>query len=682
MDRRNVYKLPVSGHFMILGKIFGKLTTNRFQFKIEQDTYKFEFVQIMHPKYGWVLGQVYEIETNKDSTIAKCGVIGYKDDDGRVKQLRIPFDQGTEVLRAEDKFIKKVVKLETAKRSAYLGKLDGKDIDVQLDLSKILTKHVSVLAMSGAGKSYTVGVLLEEIMDKKIPLLIIDPHGEYSSLAIPNDDKKDIALMPTFKIKPKGYRRNIVEFGDITINEQCRPLKLSNDISPDELLHLIPGKLSNAQLGLLYSVIKGMNKLNFDNLLFSLEAEEGNLKWNLINIIDYLRSLNIFSENHTSFNELIQSGRASIINLKGIAPEIQEIIVYKLCKDLFEQRKKDKIPPFFMVIEEAHNFAPERSFGEAKSSKILRAIASEGRKFGLGLCAVTQRPARLDKSVISQCSTQIILKVTNPNDVKAIIASVEGITAETGNEVQNLPIGTAIVTGVTEIPLFVNIRPRKTKHGGVAVDILGQPEDKDMFEKIEDFKEKEMLPLIIPRVTPKEISLMSEKKIKQVHTMLIPAFLFRCEEKESKYNLLVEMIDGDIVVDIDSYKKKKLPELQKLSKIELKVLQAAHTLKRFSEVAIRKKTGIGFDTKDVLKSLIEKGFIALNGGDYYVTDAFILSKLLKYGCNNKIQFKSIDFTKKFEKKARLDVVKARLSRFTNVIDQQECFIIQYKPVFE
>jgi len=67
-----------------------------------------------------------------------------------------------------------------------------------------------------------------------------------------------------------------------------------------------------------------------------------------------------------------------------------------------------------MVIEEAHNYCPERNFGEKKSSKILRTIASEGRKFGLGLCVVSQRPARLDKSVLSQCSTQIIMKQQIP----------------------------------------------------------------------------------------------------------------------------------------------------------------------------------------------------------------------------------------------------------------------------
>jgi DNA helicase HerA-like ATPase len=73
----------------------------------------------------------------------------------------------------------------------------------------------------------------------------------------------------------------------------------------------------------------------------------------------------------------------------------------------------DKIPPFMLVVEEAHNFCPERGFEKAISSNIMRTIASEGRKFGLGMMVISQRPARVDKNVISQCNTQIILRVTN-----------------------------------------------------------------------------------------------------------------------------------------------------------------------------------------------------------------------------------------------------------------------------
>src|SRR3989338_1137461 len=160
-------------------------------------------------------------------------------------------------------------------------------------------------------------------------------------------------------------------------------------------MHLLPAKLSSSQIGLLYSALSDVaREADFDQLMMSLQAEENNAKWVLINIIDYLKKLNIFSDVHTSVNELVNVGRCTIINLRGVPTEVQEVIVYKVVSDLFNARKQGMIPPFFLVIEESHNFCPERSYGEAKSSAILRQVIAEGRKFGLGCCLITQRPAR------------------------------------------------------------------------------------------------------------------------------------------------------------------------------------------------------------------------------------------------------------------------------------------------
>ena len=70
-----------------------------------------------------------------------------------------------------------------------------------------------------------------------------------------------------------------------------------------------------------------------------------------------------------------------------------DIIILK--RAFLDARKRGDVPPFFVVVEEAQNFIPERNFGEAKSSKIIRQIASESRKFGIGLCLITQRPSRI-----------------------------------------------------------------------------------------------------------------------------------------------------------------------------------------------------------------------------------------------------------------------------------------------
>lgn len=678
---------------MILGKIFGKVTTKEFKFIASQEVKKFEYIQIYHAVYDYVLAQIIELEKNQDQTTALCQIIGYLDKkDNKVKSLRIPLEPNTEVLLAQDDFIKKLIKLDDNQTSAYMGKLDGKDIDVYIDLKKILTKHLAVLAKSGSGKSYTVGVLLEEIIEKKVPLLIIDPHGEYQSLNIANTNQEEKQSMAKFNITPRSYP--VQEYSDTKINLRARPLKLSDKLTPNELIEMIPIKLSNNQLGLLHNAINETGSCDLSEIIATLNMQETPLKWNIIGAIEQLTKLDLFSPSPTPYHELIKSGSASIINLRGIDPDIQDIIVYKITKDLFELRKKNKIPPFFLVIEEAHNFAPERSFGEKKSSKVIRTIASEGRKFGLGLCVISQRPARIDKSVISQCSTQIIMKVTNPNDLKAITSSVEGITYSTEKEIQNLSIGTALITGITDVPLFVNIRPRKTEHGGHSVDMLtgsqetnnqkSDSEDtKDIFEELNSFQKENILPIISPSISVKDIILMSEKKIKKINKILIPSFLIKCKEKDTTFDILIDRTNNEVITNIDEYQTKKIPALDKLTKKELSILQIAFHKKTITQIDLIKKLGTNIDIKDDLNKLIQKEYIIKKSEiNYEINTKYIFSSLLNCQTFKTIEFQKQSYDLKKEPKYSIDNSIELLQKFTTVIDNSDVFVLKYEIEYE
>jgi hypothetical protein len=155
------------------------------------------------------------------------------------------------------------------------------------------------------------------------------------------------------------------------------------------------------------------------------------------------------------------------------------MIVARLLTDIFEARKRRLISPGMVVVEEAHNYIPERGTGNAASTNIVRTIAAEGRKFGLGLMIISQRPARVDKNVISQCNTQIIMRVTNPNDLKALSKGLEGMTSDLEEEIKRLPAGVAmLVSNEIERPITVNIRPRKSRHGGVSTEIVSREKAK------------------------------------------------------------------------------------------------------------------------------------------------------------------------------------------------------------
>ena len=658
---------------MILGKITGKVTTTNFQFLVEGNARKFEYVQVMHKHFGFVLGQITEIIKDTEKTIAKCSIIGYRDENNALKVLTYPFEPNTEVLIAEDELISKVLGLEGKENNAYVGILEGREkLKVFLDLNKILTKHVNVLAKSGSGKSYNVGVLLEELLERQVPIVILDPHGEYSTLKYPNP--KDKERMQLFEIQPQGYLEQIDEYA----TENAKPLKLnSKNLTSGELIKLLPAKLSPSQQGILYSSLKNLGgKVDFNDLIFELEASEDNsAKWTLINIMEYLKKLDLFSDNPTLPGELVKPNQATIINLKGVAPEVQEIIAYKIVNDLFLERKKNNIPPFFLVVEEAHNFVPERSFGEAKSSAILRQVAAEGRKFGLGLCVISQRPSRVDKSVLSQASTQIILKVTNPNDIRAISNSVEGITSDSEKEIQNLPIGTALVTGVVDTPLFVEIRPRKSKHGGEAVNVFAQPE-KTFEENKEEFK-GDVIQAIPQKYSPEDFKLMHGKEPK---INLIPSILLTCEQNNENFNLLIELIELKVINNIEELTGKSLLSLKidKISPKLQKVLDTAIKLKSFKPADIFGKAGIQFsELFDAMKTLEEKGYIKKQAEEFTLSDSIsFLSEL-----NKSQSYENIDFLKiqgeKLEPKYPIEAVKDFLSKFVDIKNIKDCFIVKY-----
>ncbi|MBS3118032.1 ATP-binding protein [Candidatus Woesearchaeota archaeon] len=659
---------------MILGKIVGKVGTNQFSFIVTGEAKKFQYVQIEHPEGYTVLGQIADIEKEKERQVAHCQVIGYRDKEG-LNQLRVPLEPETEVLRAEDTTITRTLGVEKTKKAAFIGRLNGRrNIPVFIDINKMLTKHVSILAKTGAGKSYTLGVILEELIERNVPILIIDPHGEYTSLKYPNE--KDKGKIDEFGINPVGYKKKIREYSpDIETNPEATPLKLNGkNLGPTEIIHLLPAKLSNAQIGLLYAAVKNLEVLDIDNIILEIEAEDNPAKWTLINILEYIKKLDLFSESPTRISQLIQPGLATIINLKGTPQEVQEVIVYKIIKDLFEERKKGNVPPCFLVTEEAHNYCPERSFKETKSSSIIRQIAAEGRKFGIGLVVVSQRPSRVDKSVLSQCSTQIILKVTNPNDVRAIANSVEGMTQEAEREIKNIPVGTAWVTGIVDTPLLVDIRPRKTSHGGYTVNIFDEEKGKEEIDN-----EKELLPVIEQKITKEDIELIYGKGGK-IQKILIPCLMLTCSKEKEKFNILVNLNTKEIVTDIEKGKGKRIEvNEEQLSPQQQRVADAALALKEFKAAELFEKTGLQFSQiYDSITSLTKKGIFEKVGDRFRLAKSLeTLQNLKEYATFEQVEYKATEYDQKQEKKVDENNIISLLRKFTKVINDKECWLVTY-----
>ncbi len=650
-----------------IGVIEGKTTTSFFSFKTSFDVEKFDFLKVKVNHNGVdkvVLSQIVELTHFGDFVKVDCKVLGFVSSNG-LEAVRIPLKPGSKVFFAEDNIIKKAIKIDSSSVKAYIGKVDKKNIKVFIDLQKLLSKHIAVLAKTGAGKSYTVGVLLEEIMDNKIPLVVIDPHGEYSSMKYPNNNSKDLERFDSFGVKSKSYARQIEEFSVLNIPGVKR-LVLKDSFSSNEILKLLPSKISNSQKSLLYSVLKDKKNFSLNDIISELELLENNNKFSLISLLEGLKNSNLFESSGFSSEEFVKNGKMSIINLKGVEPELQQIIVYKILKDLFNARKLNLIPPAFIVLEEAHNFAPEKNFGEVKSNEIIRLIASEGRKFGLGLAVISQRPARIDKNVLSQVNSQIILKVTNPNDVKAIISSVEGITSEIESEIVSLNIGNAIITGVTDLPLIVNIRPRKSKHGGETESIV-------KVEKKSSFSEE-------LTVIKGNLVFDDSKVVKNVSTFIIPGVLFFLEQNNNEFLVLFELLQGKIVLDVNSFSTASFFTKKDFNSNEVRVLELIKDKDKFDINDLLKEESL-FVVGEALSSLIRKGLLFFENNIYVKRKDAVFENLFEHSNYFDISTENISYDKKFNEQVRVEEIVRKVKEVANVIEYKKINIVYYKPEY-
>lgn len=455
-----------------LGTIYGEVKPTTFKILLTKpNVERGSYIKIRHDIYGWVLARIYSMKRYLDSfeeevNLASAHTVGYKAE-GNILIPKTPFKPEEKVYQADRNLITEILGLNSKKENnIYLGLLEGHDLPVYLDVKKTIGKHTSVLAKTGAGKSYTVAVILEELMKSGMPVVVIDPHGEYGSLRSENDDYDN---MLKYKVTASSYSAKITEYAtNLQVNPNARKLTLNPSFDMMELSDIMPIRLSDTQKSILYDSLRRLEstKYSLDDLIADVSDNPLKAKWKVVSGLESLNESGVFTGDIISPNELVVENHTSIINLRGTEPAIQQLVVAKIARDLFDARRVGKIDEFFFLVEEAHNFCPERGYGGTViSSAILRNIASEGRKFGFFLCAVSQRPARVDKNILSQCSTQIILKVTNPNDLRAISQSIEGFTQGMETEIKQLSIGHALIVGeCVEQPITVDIRVRETKH--------------------------------------------------------------------------------------------------------------------------------------------------------------------------------------------------------------------------
>ncbi|NIO21860.1 MAG: DUF87 domain-containing protein [Candidatus Aenigmarchaeota archaeon] len=427
----------------LIGRVADVFKTNRY-FMRPESVEKYESSKPME--------DIFPV-SNWEYLVADVVPLGVHGKEGMFEEVSFPPSPGTKVHEPDHGILSKFLGLDM--KGLEVGELPYHNIKTRLNLTRLLQKHLAILAISGAGKSYLVSVIIEELLRRKeeegqLATVIVDTHGEYVSFA---ED-------PNYTDRMSVYPGQDIRIG--------LPNLTSHQIS-----EFLP-KLSPAQVRELARLLREMKSekrhFGIDELIKKIEEDEkakSATKDVLISVLYELMETGMFgASDHPSPKELAQQGKVSIVDLSNfISSRKKQMVVAHLARKLFNGRRDSKIPPFLLVLEEAHQFVPETARAEnAISRGIVQTIAREGRKFHASLCLISQRPIQLSTTALSQCNTHIILRVTNPYDLDHIGRSSEGITKDVINQISGLRVGTGLIVGEgVNFPIFVKIRKRKSK---------------------------------------------------------------------------------------------------------------------------------------------------------------------------------------------------------------------------
>lgn len=377
--------------------------------------------------------------------------------------------------------------------------LSNPDVPVYIDLEQAVLRHLAVLAVTGAGKSNTVGVLLERISEKNGTALILDIHGEYSSLRL------------------SGGRVNIIEPvidpSLLDLDELAGLLGIDMD-SAAQMYYLLGVVKDRVDEGW-FSADKGQDEdSDFDSYmrqrkdyLEELEHELDNILKDkeertiygkdtitrLLNRLNLLsrRFRSLFKNNATPLLDMIREHEINVLDLSGLDEDKSDVIIshilYKVLRDRKGDVDRQKLrAPIVIILEEAHLFASRGR--KTRSRYILNRIAREGRKFGVGLWLVSQRPKGLDPDILSQMNNLIILKLVEPEDQAHVQKSSEMLSRELVEYLPALNPGEAIVIGnMTRIPLLVRIDKSRAKMKGQDPPVISSWQKSGSEEKDSPF---------------------------------------------------------------------------------------------------------------------------------------------------------------------------------------------------
>jgi len=382
-----------------------------------------------------------------------------------------------------------------------------KESPVPLDVEAV-PMHIAIFGVTGSGKSFDTGALIERLVSIPVtanrtvsfPMLIIDAHGDYLEYARHRAKGNNLGAVDTVTryVFPDAWRRlraarPVERLEPIGINLDC--------LEPRDLAELVVqyygGAGSELQIHGLERTFIEMQDLgwtslsslftsSYDQLRAHIEAKDTRELHQMAKGA-ILRALSKFKEaedKHQLFSQksplqeekwvdkLTRQGNIALVDFSaegapGVELPMKQLVMTYLAAVLFASFTRYKVQGedryLLFVIEEAQNFCPDPSYpvGATLAKTKLSAIATQGRKFGLGLCLISQRPSFVDGIVLSMCNTFFIHRVS-PEDVSFVRTVTGGLPPGLLARLTKLSRGEIIITGqMSKVPFPLVVRVEK-----------------------------------------------------------------------------------------------------------------------------------------------------------------------------------------------------------------------------
>ncbi len=439
--------------------------------------------------------------------IGRARVIGYLTK-GVVRTPRCAAIPGSTVYVASDALLQRFFSVDVTAGVQIGSLINRPNVPVLLDPNG-LRRHLAIVAQTGAGKSYLAGKFFESLLQQGATILVFDPNSDYVQLRKQTGQEErpyhsaektpfaeDILIYRIPGIKGRRFpdvligdvRSFTVRFAELNhdevadlagiserasnqrraIESACEQLqKAGADYRPDELITVLKDIASGSK--------EGEETSGQETAQEAVPgSEERRAARKAAQYIENLRRFPIWDYHDVDMQELLQPQQLTVLDLAGADKLVAAYAAERIMREVWKRAVTGQLHhPIFIVLEESHNLIPANS--QTRASRIINTVAAEGRKFRVFLTLITQRPSKISPDALSQCGSQIIMQLTNPDDQRAVQRASEAISAELLNDLPGLNKGEAIVLGqLTRIPVMVRIAGRVSAEGGSDVDIVDE----------------------------------------------------------------------------------------------------------------------------------------------------------------------------------------------------------------